>query len=233
MWYGGYVDVVVSITRMKDQPKTRFSSGSLRETRGKRACLVQWLSADEPAAEEAERRAAELHPEQLLPPAEARNRPAGSQGSQRPADREHLPRQGGLSPIPEGTEPTSSSPAASTASAAGDEDNDNDLDVDELIILNEYFDNQDVRDALSAALADTSSCRLEPEATPREDDLDDLGHYLPHLAGDSHLPCIPDDLDLDDKVYLDFPAEFGKLLDSTVEDLPEGQAYALGCSKPA
>ena len=60
--------------------------------------------------------------------------------------------------------------------------------------------------------------------------VEELGCHLPLLSGDALLSSLPTDPETyDEKVYLEFPGVFGKLIDGAADALPIGQAYALSC----
>ena len=127
-----------------------------------------------------------------------------------------------MSPIPEGTEHTGTDTDNTTAAADDDV-----ADIRSLLTLYSDFDDQSVRSELESALSDIESVMVEVDSEQcLQDVADATGCFLPELSGEALLAGLPLDAELEDKVYLEFPGPYGKLLDGVAEALPIGQAYA-------
>ena len=181
-------------------------------------CFVQWLSSDEDVANQAQQQAEEAHQQQLLPPP-----PPGGDGSQGLSE-SPAPPEGQLSPIPEGTERDDST----TTDRHNDNDSNAATDIDDdLLTLFSDFDTDSIRSEILDAMSDVESCKVEASSDLAEQDFADLvGVCLPELSGEHLLEELGDET-LEDKVYLEFPAPFSKLIDGVTEALPIGQAYAI------
>ena len=129
-----------------------------------------------------------------------------------------------MSPIPEGTERDDST----TTDRHNDNDSNAATDIDDdLLTLFSDFDTDSIRSEILDAMSDIESCKVEASSDLAEQDFADLvGVCLPELSGEHLLEELGDET-LEDKVYLEFPAPFGKLIDGVTEALPIGQAYAF------
>ena len=214
-WFAGSSSAVYTHeTTMTAPIKFRQLAGD----RWPQVCFIQWLVADECTALQAQNEITAVQQHQLAP---SHVGDVADRQADRPSEPAGVPTppaaQGQLTPIPEGTEPSD------TADGTTNVTDDDAADLTNMLTIHDDFNDPVIMDELIKGLADMESEMVDVD--PAEPDM--CGHWLPDYDIESLKLQLPELEAHNEKVYIEFPAEFGKLLEDTEHDVDEGQVYAM------